>query len=159
MADYLIPKEFRIRPARVSDADAVAAVVERAYAQYVERIGRRPAPMDEDYTQALSVPGAWVAELDGRVAGVVVTSGEADQLLIANVAVDPALRGQGVGVRLLRAAEDHARARRLGEVRLYTNEAMTENRRLYLRLGYRETRRGVQDGFRRVHFTKHLPAT
>ncbi len=74
-------------------------------------------------------------------------------------AVDPALRGQGVGVRLLRAAEDHARARRLGEVRLYTNEAMTENRRLYLRLGYRETRRGVQDGFRRVYFTKHLPAT
>ena len=39
-------------------------------------------------------------------------------------------------------------------MRLYTNEAMTENLSFYPRHGYRETGRAVQDGFRRVFFSK-----
>jgi GNAT superfamily N-acetyltransferase len=37
------------------------------------------------------------------------------------------VQGRGIGARLLDLAEDHARSLHLGEVRLYTNEAMTEN--------------------------------
>ena len=40
------------------------------------------------------------------------------------------------------------------EVRLYTNEAMTENLSFYPRHGYHETGRAVQEGFRRVFFSK-----
>jgi hypothetical protein len=43
-------------------------------------------------------------------------------------------------------------------VTLYTNEAMVENRRLYARLGYAETGRRVEDGYRRVFFRKRLGA-
>lgn len=43
-------------------------------------------------------------------------------------------------------------------MRLYTNEAMTENLDFYARAGYREIGRGEQDGFRRVFFVKELPA-
>ena len=79
-----------------------------------------------------------------------------DHLLLENIAVLPSAQRRGVGARLLALAEDEARARGLGEIRLYTNEAMTENLAYYPRHGYAETRRAEQDGFRRVFFTKHL---
>jgi hypothetical protein len=44
----------------------------------------------------------------------------------------------------------------LPEVRLYTNEAMTENLDYYPRRGYRETHRATQNGYRRVFFSKIL---
>ena len=52
---------------------------------------------------------------------------------------------------------EHARGLGLGEVRLYTNEAMTENIAYYTRHGYAEIRRHEQDGFRRVFFRKPVP--
>ena len=72
------------------------------------------------------------------------------------VAVRPLAQRRGVGARLLALAEDEARARGLDEIRLYTNEAMTENLAYYPRHGYTETHRAGQGGFRRVFFTKHL---
>ncbi len=55
---------------------------------------------------------------------------------------------------LLERAERDAVELGLTEVRLYTNEAMTENLTFYPRHGYRETGRALQDGFRRVYFSK-----
>ena len=70
------------------------------------------------------------------------------------MAVQPAAQGRGIGARLLARAEDHARDLGLSEIRLYTNEAMTENLAYYVRHGYAETHRAEQDGFRRVFFRK-----
>ena len=39
-----------LRPAEPGDREAIERIVEAAYGGYVERIGRRPAPMDADYT-------------------------------------------------------------------------------------------------------------
>jgi hypothetical protein len=44
-----------------------------------------------------------------------------------------------------------------GEIRLYINEAMTENLAYYRRRSYTETHRAEQDGFRRVFFRKPVP--
>lgn len=41
-------------------------------------------------------------------------------------------------------------------IRLCTNEAMTENLAYYLRMGYPETHRAVENGYHRVFFTKRL---
>jgi GNAT superfamily N-acetyltransferase len=77
-------------------------------------------------------------------------------LLVENVAVDPSRQGGGIGRFLMAFAETYARERGLGELRLYTNEAMHENLRFYPRLGYREDGRRLEDGFRRVYFVKRL---
>jgi ribosomal protein S18 acetylase RimI-like enzyme len=61
-----------------------------------------------------------------------------------------------VGHALLSLAEVEARAAGLDRIRLYTNEAMHENQRLYERIGYVETRRAQQDGFTRVFYEKAL---
>jgi hypothetical protein len=41
-------------------------------------------------------------------------------------------------------------------VRLYTNEAMTENIALYSRIGFMETHRAEERGLRRVYMIKTL---
>jgi GNAT superfamily N-acetyltransferase len=70
-----------------------------------------------------------------------------------------ASQGRGIGSELLLLAEDEAKRRGHREIRLYTNEAMTENLDYYPRKGYVETHRGTQDGYRRVFFTKSIDPT
>ena len=145
-----------LRPALATDLAAIQTTVAAAYQVYVPRIGRRPAPMDADYADAVASGQVWVAVADGGVIGLVVLVPAGDHLLVDAVAVSPAAQGLGVGRRLLALAEEQARARGLGEVRLYTNAAMTENLTYYPRLGYVETHRAEQDGFHRVFFRKSL---
>ena len=142
------------RPAVAADVPDLAAITRAAYQHYVPRMGREPAPMSADYAAAVRDGQAWVATRDGRVVGHVVLVPEPDHLLLQNLAVSPAAQGQGVGTILLTLAEDEARRRGLGEIRLYTNEAMTENLAYYPRRGYTETHRATQAGYRRVFFRK-----
>jgi N-acetylglutamate synthase-like GNAT family acetyltransferase len=148
-----------VRAAQPPDAPAVRLLVRTAFQHYVARIGREPAPMTVDFAQVVAGGDAWVAETGGRLAGVLVLETAADHLLIDTVAVVAQQQGSGVGRALLAFAEQQARARGLTEVRLYTNEAMTENLEYYPRRGYRETHRAVGDGYCRVYFSKAvLPA-
>jgi GNAT superfamily N-acetyltransferase len=63
---------------------------------------------------------------------------------------------QGSGRMLLDFAEEKARERGYLEVRLYTNELMHENLAWYARLGYQETSRLCDSGFRRVFMKNSL---
>ncbi|HVU78003.1 MAG TPA: GNAT family N-acetyltransferase [Gaiellaceae bacterium] len=145
-----------IRPARPEEASAVAAITLRAYAHYVERIGRRPAPMDADYDELVAAGRVFVSVVDGEVAGAIVLARYDDHLLVENVAVDPRFQKRGLGRALLAFAEDEARAQGIGILRLYTNVLMVENIALYTRLGWRETERRSERDFARVFFEKRL---
>ena len=145
-----------LRPARPEDAVGIAQVVRRAYERYVPRIGDEPAPMKADYAEVIDGGNAWVAEQDGRLVGLLVLHPGESHMLLENLAVDPKAQRLGVGAQLLQLAERKARDHGLPEVRLYTNEAMTENLTYYPRRGYRETHRSTQEGYRRVFFTKIL---
>ena len=145
-----------IRRAGDADIAALRVIATAAYEHYMPRIGRAPAPMTADYAHAVRHGQAWVAEDGGEVAGLLILVARPDHLLLENVAVRPAAQGRGIGTRLLALAEDQARSLQLSEIRLYTNEAMTENLAYYPRRGYAETHRAGQDGFRRVFFRKRL---
>jgi ribosomal protein S18 acetylase RimI-like enzyme len=75
-------------------------------------------------------------------------------MLLENVAVHPDAQGRGLGRDLLALADREAVRQRMTEIRLYTNEVMTENLAYYPRHGYVETGRAEQDGYRRVFFRK-----
>jgi ribosomal protein S18 acetylase RimI-like enzyme len=145
-----------MRHAGPGDVDELRAIAAAAYHKYVWRIGRAPAPMTADYAQAVRDGQAWVAIEDGQIAGFVIVIAQPGYLLLDNVAVLPAAQGRGIGTRLLALAEEQARDLGLGEIRLYTNEAMTENLAYYPRHGYVETHRAEQDGFNRVFFRKPI---
>jgi ribosomal protein S18 acetylase RimI-like enzyme len=149
----------QIRPARPDEARALQGLVERAYSSYVERIGRRPAPMDDDYAARIDHGQADVVVAGTELVGLIVLVAHDDHLLIDNVAVDPDFQGRGAGRALLAHAEKVAATYGLPELRLYTNAAMTENLELYPRLGYRETGRRTEEGFQRVFFSKPLAPT
>jgi GNAT superfamily N-acetyltransferase len=145
-----------LRPAGDADIDALRMIAAAAYEHYVARIGRAPAPMTADYAQAVRSGQAWVAVERGGIVGLAILVARPGYLLLENVAVLPAAQGRGVGSRLLALAEDQARSLHLSEIRLYTNEAMTENLVYYPRHGYVESHRAEHDGFRRVFFRKRL---
>ena len=145
-----------LRPATAADVDAIRELARAAFQRYVDRIGREPWPMTADYGRAVEAGQTWVAHHGERLVGLLVLQPAENHLLLDIVAVRPEAQGGGVGSRLLHLAEEQALALGLRQVRLYTNEAMTENLAYYPRRGYRETHGSTEAGFRRVFFAKDL---
>jgi GNAT superfamily N-acetyltransferase len=145
-----------IRPARQSDRAAVEAVVRAAYSIYIERLGKPPGPMLDDYERRIAENAVHVLETDGAIAAIIVLLPQPGALLLDNIAVSPAWQRRGLGGGLIAFAE--AETLRLGfaELRLYTHAAMTENIALYSRLGFAETGRACQAGYHRVFMCKLL---
>ncbi|MGE0613485.1 MAG: GNAT family N-acetyltransferase [Hyphomicrobiales bacterium] len=142
------------RKAGASDAAALRAIAREAYAHYVPRMGREPAPMTADY-EALVADGFVTAAVeDGSILGFLVTYPRDGVLFVENVAVG--IRGRGLGRALMEEAERLARGSGLTALELYTNEKMTENLDWYPRLGFLETDRRIEDGYARVYFLKPL---
>jgi ribosomal protein S18 acetylase RimI-like enzyme len=145
-----------IRAAGPDDRAAIEAIVAAAYGVYVPRMGRKPGPMLDDYGALIGHGRVHVFAQDGVVDGVVVLIPEAKAMLLDNVAVRPAAQGRGVGRALLAFAEAQARKAGYAAIRLYTHETMVENIALYQRIGFVETHRGEEGGFRRVYMRKPL---
>ncbi len=143
-----------LRAAVGDDLGIVEAIVRSAYSHYVPRIGREPGPMLDDYRQLIRDGRVHVIEHDGAVQGVLVLIPQADAMLLDNVAVSPSAQGLGLGRRMLQFAEAAAADAGYRSIRLYTNEAMTENIEHYTRIGYSETHRAEENGLRRVYMTK-----
>ena len=147
-------REVEIRHARPDDVETLCALAERAYGVNVKRIGRRPAPMDDNYAKKVTAELVDVAVQDGKLVGLIVLVPDDTSLQVQNVAVEPEAQGHGVGRALLAHAEDTAARLGLRELRLYTNAVMAENLELYPRLGYHEIARRFDNGFDRVFFSK-----
>lgn len=146
-----------IRLAGAADRDAVEAIVQAACAPYIPRIGRKPGPMLDDYASLIADRRVHVLVDGGAVRGLIVLIPEETAMLLDNIAVDPQAQGRGYGAMLLSFAEKATRETGLKAIRLYTNEAMSENLALYTRIGFVETHRAEEKGFRRVYMTKLLP--
>jgi len=150
------PADLLVRPAALGDAPAVATCVEAAYRHYVERNGKYPAPMLDDYALVIAEHDVTVAERDGEIGGVLVVREAEEGFLLDNIAVHPDCQGAGVGRRLLQLSEDKARAAGYDSIYLYTQEIMVENQALYARIGYVEYARRHEVGLDRVYMRKRL---
>lgn len=88
----------------------------------------------------------WVAELDGRVAAMLVGWLIVDELHIATIATHPDLRGQGIGkailLHALRSARDEGALKSFLEVRASNVTAQ----KMYKSFGY------VEDGRRKEYY-------
>ncbi len=146
-----------IRAARPEDRAAIEAIVQAAYSVYIERIGKPPGPMLDDYAKRIAEGSVTVLEdADGEAAAIIVLLQRGDYLLLDNIAVRPDRQGRGLGRTLIAFAEAEARRIGFSELRLYTHESMTENIELYTRLGFEETGREHEAGYDRVFMRKRI---
>lgn len=145
---------LQIRPACRADLASISACACAAYRCYVARIGRAPAPMVADFAAHIDAGQVVVIAADDQLLGYAVCYRRGDHVHLENIAVLPQQQGRGLGRRLLHFVEQQARGDGANAVELYTNEKMTENLHWYPALGYVETERRSEDGFRRVYFRK-----
>jgi ribosomal protein S18 acetylase RimI-like enzyme len=150
------PLDSEIRSARLEDAAAVTACVTAAYSPYVARIGNPPGPMLQDYAELIRQHNVFVLSKGKNIIGVLVLIEKEQALLLDNVAVHPDYQGKGLGRKLIELAESESLRLGFSTIILYTNERMTENIDLYKKLGFMETERRFEQGYRRVYMRKDL---
>jgi len=159
IADMPVATDIRIRAANRLDVASLSVIARAAYAEYVEIIGRAPAPMLADFATHIDndfVFLAETAEQESRCLGYAVLVDGAQGWMLENIAVVPAAQGCGVGHMLVRHCEAFLHGRSARRYCLYTNTAMTRNIGWYKALGFIETDRRVENGFSRVYFEKRL---
>ncbi len=131
---------FRIRPARVSDLPSILAIEREAF----------PTPWsEEDFRQEFRKPYSyfWVAvNKEGEVIGYICFWLVADEMQLANLAVQKAWRRRGIGQSLLRLALKVARLRGARRAILEVRENNLPAIRLYRRLGFQI------EGVRRAYY-------
>ena len=147
---------YKIKPAQPSDARQIAACVTAAYQHYIERMGKKPGPMLDDYASMIANHGVWVIREQDVVVGSLVLMKKDGWLLLDNVAVHPSYQGRGLGKRLCAFAETQAVASGFSEIRLYTHEVMVENVAIYQKMGYVEFERRHELGYARIYMRKQL---
>lgn len=146
-----------IRIAGPEDLSIVQQIADKAFRRYVAAIGRKPAPMTDDFDDLIKKGWLYVSLADnGDIQGYVVCEPLDEAMHLENIAVSENYRGKGVGKKLINFCEEHATTLGYDAVELYTNEKMVDNIKMYAHLGYAETGRRHDSGYNRVYFRKTL---
>lgn len=78
--------EITIRDAEPDEADSIRQCAVLAYAHYIQRIGRPPAPMVADFEAQIAYGIVHVAvNEDGHVLGFIVFHPDGDFMMLGNV--------------------------------------------------------------------------
>ncbi|MER8573998.1 GNAT family N-acetyltransferase [Mesorhizobium sp. M1338] len=140
-----------IRRALAGDLQTVVSLTEAAYTPYSALFGASPIPVTEDYAPRIARGEVWLLESGGEMAGALTVERHDDHAMIFSVAVAPAFQGKGLGIALLKHADEQTGLWRLPEVRLYTNARMERNIALYLAYGFHETGPDLLNSARFLH--------
>lgn len=140
-----------LRSLQEDDAEAVAALVRRAFA--AQSVATDPPASALRLTAAdvrahlAAGGGGSVAFMAGSVAASAMWSEQQGGLYVARLAVDPAWRRHGLARALLRAAEAAARSRLLPRLHLGTRLVLADNRALFESCGFVEIARHAHPGY------------
>ncbi|MGN6314050.1 MAG: GNAT family N-acetyltransferase [Rhodanobacteraceae bacterium] len=134
---------IRIREASPAEAEALACLsAQLGYPADAEAIVRRLRQIGAHGVGLVLV----AEEAGGKIAGTAHVHAEYSMVdepkaHLADLVVDEASRGRGVGAALLRACEAWARERGLSRMRVNSNVIRERAHRFYLREGYAENKR------------------
>ena len=151
-----------LRAARDADAEGVIALIGAVYAEHPGNVLDVEREERGLLAPASSFERFWVLERDGEVAGCIAaaTREPGRRVELKKCYLEPALRGQGWGRRLIGCVEDHAREKGCREIELWSDTRFTAGHRAYEGLGWRRTGavRELHDLSRSVewHFLKRL---
>jgi N-acetylglutamate synthase-like GNAT family acetyltransferase len=130
--------ELSLRHATLSDVDAIANLVNRAFR--VERFFVEGDRISASEVRDRLATGRFIlAERDNDLIGSVYVELRGEQSYVGLLAVDPSQQRNGIGRRLMAAAEDCARANQCRSMDLRIVNLRDELPAFYRRLGYVET--------------------
>lgn len=89
---------------------------------------------------------------DAELVGCIFARPQPGSLYVGKLAVWPKLQGQGIGRRLMQAAEGLARQSGLGALELETRIELTENHKTFAALGFVKISEGAHSGYERTTF-------
>jgi ribosomal protein S18 acetylase RimI-like enzyme len=149
-----MPETTVIRPAAPREAAVLLAVIRRAFGEYRGVLVPESSVFVETpdlIAQKLAGGGGFIA-LDGeKPVGCLIAEEKAGRGYpigyLGRLAVDPALRRQGLAWRLMLEGERFARDRGLTIAEVQVRIALAGNIALFESLGYRETARRAHPGF------------
>ncbi len=134
-----------IRPGRDDDAPGFIALIGACWGEYPGVEVDVPAEVPEIHALASHVAGQggalWTVEQDGRVVGMTATYPDGAAWTLSRVYLDAGLRGTGLGQRLLRLAEDHARNGGADRLVLWSDVLFTRAHAFYEKHGLPAPRR------------------
>jgi GNAT superfamily N-acetyltransferase len=139
-----------VRPARLEDTEALTKLAgQLGYPSTVEQVRRRFQILAEKSDEN----AVFVAEADGKILGWVHAHlynllVDDPEIEIGGLVVDKSVRGQGIGERLMRAAEAWTLEKGCSSVYLRSNVIRTRAHEFYKRLGYNTIK--SQYAFRKV---------
>ena len=145
-----MPEEIVIRPAAPGEASVLLDVMRRAFAEYRGVLQPDSSVFVETadlIAEKLVGGGGFLAVEDAKPVGCLIAEEKEERGYLGRLAVDPALRRQGLARRLMLAGEGFARARRLTIAEVQVRIALAGNISLFQSLGYRETARRAHPGF------------
>jgi ribosomal protein S18 acetylase RimI-like enzyme len=168
---------FEVREARPEEYGEAGRVTAEAYREFVQPgqsewlaylaritdIGERASrttiliALEDDH-----ILGSLTLELESRVSGSDDDPPlRPDEAHVRMLGVDPAARARGVGVSLMREAEERARAAGKTYLTLDTTQKMDAAQKMYASLGYERTDHAFVDGFlgALLGYRKELDAT
>lgn len=147
---------IKIVEATEEDVISIQNCVRQSYQHYVERLGKEPGPMIDDYAYRVNNDNVYVVRAEDTVIGLVVLVLDGSRCLLDNIAVAPEASGKGLGKVLMRFAEEQTQKFGFSELELYTHELMAENISMYEKWGYKVDRLISEKGFNRVYMKKNL---
>lgn len=129
----------------VQEVDAIGDDIVAAFDRLIPQLSSSSAVPTAEHLREMAESDATVlfaARHDGQIVGlltlIVVRIPTGVRARIEDVVVDEAVRGQGIGARLSRAALDRAAALGARTVDLTSRPTRTAANRLYERLGFEE---------------------
>ncbi|MEN9225022.1 MAG: GNAT family N-acetyltransferase [Thermostichus sp. HHBFW_bins_43] len=133
--------QIDIRPVENSDSAALLHILEVVFSEYpgcVLAIEEVPELLQPATAFAQMGGCLWVAQQQEQVVGCVglVPDGIPGRMELKKLYTLPAVRGQGLGRRLIEQVESAARQRQAHSLHLWTDTRFTTAHRVYERLGY-----------------------
>jgi N-acetylglutamate synthase-like GNAT family acetyltransferase len=139
-----------IRSARPEEAEAIVALLQRAFGQYRGKLRPESGALQETAETIRAVMKAGtilLAERNGRILGCVSVRRKDDCAYAGRLAVEPMQQGIGVGRALLTAAEALARQMGTDRLRVDVRLKLRDNRAFFRALGFVEGAERCHPGF------------
>jgi len=135
-----------IRAVLPGDAEAVAELIRLAFSAIPVRLEPLPSALHETGKSVRAhLQGGGGALAEGPAACVLWSERDGG-LYVSRLSVHPSQQGRGLATALMQVAEGEARRRGLPRLHLGVRLALLDNRRLFARLGFAETRLHTHDG-------------